>query len=312
MMMLGSLTLLPALLGLVGTRIDNTTRGRADRRRRSPSSARSSACSPVSAGDLPRRLRAGDRRSSASASAVKPLRKLIPHRAEQPQGAAVLVPLEPLHPAPPVAGAARSASACCVLLALPLFSIRLGFGDTGNYPEDTDGRARPTTCSPRASARAPTARCSSPSRATPATDPSRSSTRSSTRSRRPRTSASAFPTADRRPSLALVIVYPDERAAGRGDDRPRQRACATTSSRRRGVDAKVGGLDRGIDRLRRLPRRTPAAAHRRRAAAQLPAADGRVPQPARAAQGGDHEPAVDRRRLRHHRRHLPVGLGHGR
>ena len=47
---------------------------------------------------------------------------------------------------------------------------------------------------------------------------------------------------------------------------------------------------------------------RGRAARVVPAADGRVPVGARAAQGRDHEPAVDRRRLRHHGGDLPVGL----
>ena len=48
---------------------------------------------------------------------------------------------------------------------------------------------------------------------------------------------------------------------------------------------------------------------RRRAHAVVPAADGRVPVAAGAAQGRDHEPAVDRRRLRRRGRDLPVGLG---
>ena len=41
----------------------------------------------------------------------------------------------------------------------------------------------------------------------------------------------------------------------------------------------------------------------------VPAADGRVPLDPRPAQGRGHERAVDRRRLRRDRRHLPVGLG---
>ena len=48
---------------------------------------------------------------------------------------------------------------------------------------------------------------------------------------------------------------------------------------------------------------------RRRADPVVPAADGGVPVAAGAAQGGDHEPADDRRRLRDHGRPLPVGLG---
>ena len=48
--------------------------------------------------------------------------------------------------------------------------------------------------------------------------------------------------------------------------------------------------------------------HRRGARAELPPAAGGVPQRPRAAQGRDHEPAVDRRGLRRRRRGVPVGL----
>ncbi len=53
----------------------------------------------------------------------------------------------------------------------------------------------------------------------------------------------------------------------------------------------------------------PAAVHPGRRDAVVPPADDRVPIGARPAQGGDHEPAVDRRRLRRDRRRVPVGLG---
>ena len=68
-------------------------------------------------------------------------------------------------------------------------------------------------------------------------------------------------------------------------------------------------LQRGVGRLRRVPRRTAAVAHRRGADPQLHPADGRVPIAARAAQGRHHEPAVDRRGVRRRRRRVPVGLG---
>ena len=90
--------------------------------------------------------------------------------------------------------------------------------------------AGPTTCSPRASAPAPTGRCSSPSRARPpATRPP---------------SASSPPTIDgdgqRRHGVPLADHrqpgtrhrLPGERAAGRRHDRPWSTRCATTSSRR--------------------------------------------------------------------------------
>ena len=51
--------------------------------------------------------------------------------------------------------------------------------------------------------------------------------------------------------------------------------------------------------------------HRRGARLELPAAHGGVPQLAGPAQGGDHEPAVDRRGLRRGRGDLRVGMGGG-
>ena len=48
------------------------------------------------------------------------------------------------------------------LLAVPLFTIRLGFGDEGNAAKDTTVRKAYDTARRRRSARAPTARCSSP------------------------------------------------------------------------------------------------------------------------------------------------------
>ncbi len=53
----------------------------------------------------------------------------------------------------------------------------------------------------------------------------------------------------------------------------------------------------------------PADLHRRGARAELPAAHGGLPQPARAAEGRDHEPAVDRCRVRRGGGDLRVGMG---
>ena len=52
-----------------------------------------------------------------------------------PRRPADLVPLEPLRPAPALARAI-GATALLVILAIPPLSIRLGFGDFGNQPED--------------------------------------------------------------------------------------------------------------------------------------------------------------------------------
>ena len=67
--------------------------------------------------------------------------------------------------------------------------------------------------------------------------------------------------------------------------------------------------DRRVDRRDRPHLRSSDLLHRRRGARRVPAADGGVPLDPRAAQGRDHEPAVDRCRVRRHRRGVPVGLG---
>ena len=70
---------------------------------------------------------------------IKPLRKLIPHRAEHAKEERVWYRWSRFiqhRPWP----AALGAAGVLLLLAVPLFSIRLGFGDYGNYPEDTTVR----------------------------------------------------------------------------------------------------------------------------------------------------------------------------
>ncbi len=93
-----------------------------------------------------------------------------------------------------------------------------------------------------------------------------------------------------------ALVAPTARrraAAGRERDRSRHQGHRhrRRQHRRLGADGRPAP-----DLLRRRPR------------AVVPAADGGVPVAARAAQGGDHEPAVDRRGLRDHGRPVPVGL----
>ncbi len=105
---------------------------------------------------------------------------------------------------------------------------------------------------------------------------------------------------------------PDELAAVGRDHRPRRHP-ARRRHPRRGERLRRAGARRWAHRVehRRVGTARGAAAdlHRRGARAQLPPADGRVPQPARPAQGRDHEPAVDRRRVRRGRRGVRVGLG---
>ena len=119
MMILGSLTLLPALLGWVGTRIDNTTRaaliavalavvGAHRRRHHRPGRA------------LPRRLRCSPIVFFAISFAIKSLRKLIPHRAEQPKEQRFWYRWSRFiqhRPWP----SCSAPSASCSLLAIPLF-----------------------------------------------------------------------------------------------------------------------------------------------------------------------------------------------
>ena len=304
MMIAASLTLLPALLGWVGTRIDNTTWAALIAVGLAVVGAFVGVTTGQSGIFLGGFLLAIV--FFAISFAIKPLRRFVPHRAEKPKEEQVWYRWSRFIQHRP-GWSALVAVGFLLLLTVPLFSIRLGFGDAGNYPEDTDRPPAPTTCSPRASGPAPTARCSSPSRATPRRIPRRSAPSSR---RLNATDNVAFslpnPITD---DLALVIVYPESA--------PQDEATSTLVNDLRddvipasGVDAQGRRLHRRLDRLRRLPRGPHAVAHRRRAAAQLPVADGGVPQRARAAQGRDHEPAVHRRRLRRARRHLPMGLGH--
>ena len=304
MMILGSLTLVPALLGWVGRRIDNTTR------------AALIAVGLGVAGALFGVItgQAGIFLFGMLAAIglfvvsffVKPLRKLIPHRAEPEKTQRVWYRWSRFiqhRPWPAAIGAAS----LLILLAIPLFSIRLGFGDYGNYPEDTtvrraydllaegfgEGTNGPLFITVEGEAANDEAALGAFVGAVQQTE----------------NVATAFPTpiGD---GLALVIVNPESA--------PQDAETSTLVNTLRddvipasGLDAQVGGLHRRLDRLLRLPRRAHAPADRRRPAAQLHPPDGRVPQRARPAQGGGDEPAVDRCRLRHHRGHLPVGLGQG-
>ena len=136
-MILGSLTLLPALLGWVGTRIDRTTRA--------AMIAVGIAVICGIAGYLTGQgaLYLGGLVLAilffAVSFAVKPLRQLVPHRHEPEKEKRVWYRWSRFiqrRPWPSAIGAAG----LLVLLAVPLFGIRLGFGDYGNYPEDSTVR----------------------------------------------------------------------------------------------------------------------------------------------------------------------------
>jgi putative drug exporter of the RND superfamily len=133
LMVLGSLTLLPALLGWVGTRIDNTTRAAMI----AVAVAVLATFVGVATGQAPIFIAGffGAIIFFALSFAIKPLRTLIPHRAERPKEERMWYRWSRFVQHRPWQGA-LGAVAVLVLLAIPLFGIRLGFGDYGNYPED--------------------------------------------------------------------------------------------------------------------------------------------------------------------------------
>jgi putative drug exporter of the RND superfamily len=133
MMILGSLTLLPALLGWVGTRIDNTTRAALISVALAVVGAIVGVVSGQSGifigGFLLAILLFG------ISFAIKPLRKQLPHRAEPIREQRVWYRWSRLIQRRPWPSAII-AVVVLLVLAIPLFAIRLGFGDYGNYPED--------------------------------------------------------------------------------------------------------------------------------------------------------------------------------
>jgi putative drug exporter of the RND superfamily len=140
MMVIGSMTLLPALLGWVGTRIDKTTRASL----LAVAIAVAGAIIGVATG-------AGAAFIGGFVLAIvlfalsflppfkKSLRQLIPHRVERPKEQRFWYRWSRAiqhRPWPFALGTV----VVLLALAVPLLSIRLGFGDNGNYPESTTTR----------------------------------------------------------------------------------------------------------------------------------------------------------------------------
>jgi len=133
MMILGSLTLLPALLGWIGKRIDHTTRA---------------ALGAVALAVIGAFFGVLTKQEGififgmlaavvlfVSSFFIKSLRKEVPHRHEPVKEQRFWYRWSRFiqrRPWPPLIGAA----AVLILFAVPLFGIRLGFGDYGNYNED--------------------------------------------------------------------------------------------------------------------------------------------------------------------------------
>ena len=216
--------------------------------------------------------------------------------------------------APPLAVRRRRASSSCWCWPCPCSPSRLGVVDDGNDPDRADhppglrpARRGLRPRGQRAAAgggrdRRPAATC-------------RRCSKLARRAGRHRGVAQVSPARPNQAGDAAVIqVIPttSPQDAGTTD-------LVAPPPRRRGAPGHRGHRrDRSTSAA--SPRRSttwppaagpPAVLHRRRAEPQLPAAAGGVPLDPRAAQGRDHEPAVDRRGLRRDGRRLPVGLGQG-
>jgi len=133
MMILGALTLVPALLSWIGPRIENTSRAALI----AVGVAVVFAIVGVIAG-APALFVLGFALAIvffAASFLIKPLRVLIPHREERQKETRFWYRWSRLiqHRTWP---SAIGAVLLLLVLAIPLFSIRLGFGDYGNYPGD--------------------------------------------------------------------------------------------------------------------------------------------------------------------------------
>ncbi len=133
LMIAGALTLLPALLGWVGTRIDETTWA---------------ALVAVGVAVVGAFVGVTTGQSTVFLGgfllaivlfgisfAIKPMRRHIPHRVEKPKEEQVWYRWSRFIQRRPW-WSALVAGGVLIVLAIPLFSIRLGFGDYGNYQED--------------------------------------------------------------------------------------------------------------------------------------------------------------------------------
>ena len=242
-----------------------------------------------------------------------PARSEIPHRRREATRRAASGTGGAGHPAPAVAGARRRAARPARCSPLPVLSILRsasatpatstrtrpraaaydllaeGFGPGFNGPLLVTVAGRHGVQDPEALSDVRPTRCS-------ADRGRRLRPRRRARSRRPRASCS---------------VYPHHRAAGRGDRPTSSTGCATTCC------PTIAAVD--VDVGRRSPR--PSIDFADYLAGRLPLFFGAVlilsflllmvvfRSAARAAQGRDHEPAVDRRGVRRDRRGVPVGLG---
>jgi len=136
-MMIASITLLPALLGMVKHRIDVTSRAAVA----SLGVLVLMSLVAIFTHSLPV-IMLGVIAAVAIVAlsfVIKPLRKPLPVRQQKPRELTFWFRWSRLVQRRPWTALLASASVL-ILLAVPLFSIRLGFGDTGNQPEKTTVR----------------------------------------------------------------------------------------------------------------------------------------------------------------------------
>ena len=309
--LLASLTLLPALLGYAGERIELTRR-------------RGLIAAGLIAVALDRRRArdprpAGRHASGRGGRAAGQLRRLLVAQAGARAGAQaaardVVVPMEPRHPASPVDRRARSAWPRWSRLALPVLGLRLGLLRRRQLPRRHHHPPGLRPAWPKASVPGFNGPLSLATEVPPGTDPAALQAITDAIGADSGVAFVSDPITndDTDAHRRAVAGRPDDRPARRRDDGPRQPAARRRAPRRhRGhrPRRRRRRKRRRRRRLHRLPVRAAALLLRRGARAVVPAADGRVPLAAGSAQGGHHEPAVDRRRLRRRRRRLPVGLG---
>ena len=169
--------------------------------------------------------------------------------------------------------------------------------------------AAPTTSWPRASARASTARCCWPSSAPGLDDDALAKVHDAV-GRDPGRGVRAAGQFNPQHDTAVMPVFPTTSPQDRGgvDLIHHLRGEVLPAARAgTGIEGHVGGITAAFDDVSELRRGPAAGLHRGRAADVIPPADGGVPIAARAVEGRDHEPAVDRRGLRRAGRGLPVG-----
>jgi len=134
-MMLASITLLPALIGFVGTRIHTTTRAAATAVALFVVGGLAGVFADSLLLGIAAGLGAGVLLVLVSLiPAARALRRPIRHRADKPREQQLWYRWSRFIQHRPWASFIGGA-AVLLVLALPLFSIRLGFGDTGNQPE---------------------------------------------------------------------------------------------------------------------------------------------------------------------------------